>query len=163
MNPQWFGAKSVYRTSLTGTSRVPDEETREAVDLLGPTPWVKSSPAGELSDRTTLLEERIVLLRANNAEEALQRAEAEASEYARVRAYNSCGQKLVTRVLDYIEVYEIGEQPGDRVEVFSRSFLIRKEVPDSSILAGLCPEDGVPTSLREFFEPNLLQTAQNRK
>ncbi len=57
-------------------------------------------------------EERVTLWRSSSFEEAVARAEAEAAEYA-------AAADPPLRPLDFAQVYELFEQPGEGMEVFS--------------------------------------------
>lgn len=62
------------------------------------------------STNTTLYEERVTLWRADSFDEAIERAEAEAGEYAKC---------LSLRYLRLAQAYRLSDLPGDGTEVFS--------------------------------------------
>ncbi len=64
----------------------------------------------ELADGESVYEERITLWRADSADEAIERAEAEAHVYASRRA---------TEYLDMAQSYRLADEPGEAAEVFS--------------------------------------------
>jgi len=101
---QWFVVRTFVRVSVKGRPRFRDHDYRPGV-------------AG--------VEERLVLLRARNHAAALRRGEAEARSYAKGTAtVNVYGQRVVARVLDFAESYELTNRggngrPDDGDEVFS--------------------------------------------
>jgi hypothetical protein len=66
---------------------------------------------GPLEDDVRTYEERVTLWRAASAEEAFDRAEAEAAEHA--------GMLTEVAALATMQCYELADDPGDGAEVFS--------------------------------------------
>jgi hypothetical protein len=88
---KWFGVKTIYRTSIRGKPTFVDEY----YDADG-----------------TLVEERVVLVRARNHDEAIRRAEREAGTYAADTYYrNRFGQVVSLRRLNGIESFELFDDP----------------------------------------------------
>ena len=95
---RWFGVKTVYRTSTVGKPLVLDSD---------------------YDDEGTLVEERVVLVRARDHHAALKRAEWEAAKYAKNSHTNPYGQSVVTRRLKAIETFELYDDPDSLTEVWS--------------------------------------------
>lgn len=82
----------------------------------------------------TLVEERIVLVKARNGEEALRKAEKEGRAYARsIQWTNGYGQNVHARMLKAVDAYEVVSPPGAGTEVFSTTEEIDASVPDEQI------------------------------
>lgn len=156
---KWFAAKTVYRSQLEGEAVAADGDALEEL------------PAGRHADvlnkhadarAAALVEERVVLFLADTADEAIDRAEEEARAYASAAAFNVVGQRIATRVLGYVETYELGSAPSDGAEVFSRTFLAKRSVADGPLLDCVAPLDDLAAELRSVFEPNVSQTVRRR-
>src|SRR5262245_36715139 len=99
MSWRWFGVKTAYRTEARGRPK--------SVDSL-------------YEPKTTLVEERVVLIRARGAKDAIRRAEKEARRYVRDMRYrNAYGERVRQRYLGACDVFELFENPGAGIEVFS--------------------------------------------
>ncbi|MFC3151968.1 DUF4288 domain-containing protein [Litoribrevibacter euphylliae] len=109
----WYAVKTLYRTFTDGFVENPDEDFREDLDML---------------------EERIVLLRADSFDDAIEQAEREAREYARVEQTNPYGQRICINYIEACDAYMLGEAPSESVEVFSSTSLINRETSDSEIM-----------------------------
>jgi hypothetical protein len=110
-----FGVKTVYRTQATGRPRSKDNRFDPTIDLV---------------------EERIVLFRTRSHQEAIRKAEAEARKYATfTRWRNPYGQQLRQRYLGACDSYELFDNPGAAVEVYSKTYLVAQSVSDHQILA----------------------------
>ncbi len=96
----WYAVKTAYRVT-------PCSEPKGTDDLYDPD--------------FTLLEERVVLFRARSVEEAFEKSEAEANEYASERWRNPYGQQVEIAVLDGADCYEYLDAPGSGVEVYSHT------------------------------------------
>lgn len=108
----WYAVKTLYRTFTDGYVENPDEDYREDLDML---------------------EERIVLLRAESFDDAIEQAEREAREYARVEQTNPYGQRICINYIEACDAYMLGESPSESVEVFSSTSLISRDTTDSDI------------------------------
>jgi len=95
---RWFGVKTVYRTATVGKPRVVDSD---------------------YDDEGTLVEERVVLVRARDHDAAIKRGESEAAKYAKNSHTNPYGQLVVTRRLKAIETVELFDDPDSLTEVWS--------------------------------------------
>lgn len=111
---KWFSAKTVYRTTTRGRAKQID---------------------ATYIPRNSLVEERVIVLQARSFDEALRRAEAEARTYVHQLKgrRNRYGQKIVTRYLGDIEVYEMFDPPCSMMEVYSSMYTISGDVRDSTI------------------------------
>lgn len=108
----WYAVKTLYRTFTDGFVENPDEDYREDLDML---------------------EERIVLLRADSFDDAIEQAEREAREYARVEQTNSYGQRICINYIEACDAYMLGESPAESVEIFSSTALISRDATDTEL------------------------------
>ena len=108
----WYAVKTLYRTFTDGFAENPDAAYREEIDML---------------------EERVVLFRAESFDDAIEQAEREAREYARVEQTNVYEQRICIDYLEACDAYMLGESPSESVEVFSSTSLIDRTVTDSEI------------------------------
>jgi hypothetical protein len=113
MSWKWFGVKTLYRTRAVGRPKDVDEN---------------------FDPDATLLEERVVLIRARNFDEAIEKAEEEARIYVNTpHGGNAYAQRVVQRYLRVSDAYEMFEPPGSRREVYSRTWVVPKSVGDSEL------------------------------
>jgi hypothetical protein len=110
MGQKWFGVKILVRTEAVGRPRVRDADY---------------DPDG------TLVEERVVVVRAGDAKEAFVRAR-RAAEIGRYR--NAYGQKVRQRVLKGWDAYEMFDAPGHGREVFSDTRRVARSVSDATVV-----------------------------
>jgi len=110
---KWFSAKTLYRVEVKGDPVALDE---------------CYDPEG------TLLEERVILVRARSHEEAISKAEHEAEEYASASHFNPYGQEVIQRVLSCVETFELYDDPANRVEVWSSTSVISSSITDEDII-----------------------------
>ena len=85
-------------------------------------------------EETTLLEERIVLIKARNFDEAIKKGEKEAkdnlSEYK-----NFYGQKIRLRYLESCDAFELFDEPIETgVEIFSSIETVSRKIKDSALI-----------------------------
>lgn len=127
---KWYGVRSLYRSVALGEPRNPDAS------------YIPSA---------TLVEERIVLIKARSGKEALRKAKKEGKAYTRSAPVTNCyGQKVRTRRLKGLEAYELFEYPSSGAEVFSAMEEIDSSIPDERI----CQRPigcGEPTEQQENF------------
>jgi len=110
----WFGVKTLYRWEAFGEPRNVDRGFEED---------------------STMFEERVVLVRANSIDQAIERAENEAAEYANRSYKNFYGQTVQTRYLCCCDAYEIGEELiGEGVEIYSSVEKVHALVEDSVLI-----------------------------
>ena len=95
----WFVVRTMIRSQPRGRPRRRDAAYRSGV---------------------ATIEDRFVLLRAKDFDDALRRGEAEAAEYVRLATVNAYGQRVAERVLGYVEAFSLYRRPVDGDEVFSR-------------------------------------------
>lgn len=140
---KWFGVKSIYRTQAEGAALAKDELYRSDF---------------------TLLEERVVLIRARNQREAYQKAEQDAEGYVQDSHRNVYGQKVVTRCLGVFDVYKLlDEEPASGVEIFSSTEAVSSRISDEDLIQRLMlgePEEEVVLRrniLDLVFEPRLAE------
>ncbi len=114
MSWDWYGVKTLYRLEAKGTPKNPDQD---------------------YNDKTTMIEERVVLVKARNFDEANEKGEKEASNYARsLRCINSYGQKVNARYLDTCDCFRFYDMPNVDVEVFSMMGMVNRKIPDDTLL-----------------------------
>ena len=111
---RWFGVKAVFRRVATGKPRSSD---------------VHYDPDA------TLVEERVVLLRARTPRQALARAEREATRYARQPSHeNLYGQSVRLRFLADLDAFELYDPPDHAREVYSRTEVVSRRVSDREVV-----------------------------
>ncbi|HQZ82563.1 MAG TPA: DUF4288 domain-containing protein [Pyrinomonadaceae bacterium] len=110
---KWFGVKTLFRWEAIGKRRSVDESYH---------------------DDATLVEERIVLIRARSFDEAIKKGEKEAENYS--AEYKSFyGQKVKQRYLKVCDAFELFDEPNESgVEVFSLIETVSKKIEDSVII-----------------------------
>ena len=107
----WFAVRSLYRSEVVGEPRVVDEDY---------------DPDG------TLVEERIVLVRAGSHQKALQKAEAEADRYPG-QHINPYGQLVVWRRAEFLDSFQLFDTPGDGREVWSMMTVVPSAKTDDEL------------------------------
>jgi hypothetical protein len=114
---KWFGVRTVYRIDARGRPVGRDE---------------LYSPA------TTLVEERVVVLKARSFQEAIHKAEVDARRYvADCRHRNPYGQLVRARYVGYCEAYRADRRIASGAEVFSTSEVVPRRVSDKAVLRRL--------------------------
>jgi len=113
MTAKWFAAKTVYRTTAVGRP-------------------LKRTP--EYRADATLVEERIVLIRAKDFKGALKKAEAEAKRFARTTHKNPFGQVVKTRFLGDVDLWLIHDELEEGCEIFGSTEVLSSKVSDRAIL-----------------------------
>ena len=110
MAVKWFSVKTLYRTMAKGLPQKPDLS---------------------FDPDATLVEERVLLIKAHNEREALSKAEREARDYARRReCTNPYNQKLCTSYIGFYDIMELPENPQDKSEIFSVTRLVSRKITD---------------------------------
>jgi hypothetical protein len=129
---RWFGVKTVFRTAA------------------GAAPH----------DGPTLVEERIVLLRARTPAEAIRVGERDALAYQGEPFHNAAGVEMRRRYLGACTAYELFDEDTRRlgdargtIEVFSDTELVAGEVPDAEVVARLGGADGERDTRWSHFVP----------
>lgn len=113
MASKWYSIKTFYRSRAEGRPENPDRYC---------------------DTEATLVEERIVLIRAQNPKEAIKKAEKEANEYAEKISYqNPYNQKVTTRYLGFFDLFEIEGNLADKEEIFLTSRLMNRKISDKKI------------------------------
>ncbi|WPU65121.1 DUF4288 domain-containing protein [Peredibacter starrii] len=93
----------------------------------------KSKVKQKPDSKYALLEERIILIKAKNFNEAIKKARKEAKDYEG-NYINPYGQQVRIEFLECIEVFELFESPADLVEVFSANFLVDQKISKKEML-----------------------------
>jgi len=82
----------------------------------------------------TLLEERVVLVRAKSRQEAQAKALREAKDYAGTGTFaNPYEQMVRTDLLRTCDVYELDENPADKTEVYVANHLMSRRISDAKV------------------------------
>jgi hypothetical protein len=110
---KWFGVKMLFRTIAEGTPVRPDA----SYDQGG-----------------TLVEERVLVVRARSHAEAHRKAEAEAKQYVAHHHLNPYGQRVRTRRLAGSESFEMFAAPSHMAEVWSSTRVVPSRVSDAKVL-----------------------------
>ena len=114
MAVKWFAVKTLYRSKARGRPEKPD---------------LRYDPDA------TLLEERLLLIKAKNTTEAISKAERDAKDYAqKASCTNPYNQEIVTYYIGYYDIFELSVPPADKVEVFSMTRLISQRIPDKRLM-----------------------------
>lgn len=112
----WYGVKTLYRWEPVGRPLGIDRH---------------------YSSDVTLAEERVVVVRARNADEAIRKAEREARRYSAKSYRNPYGQWVRTRSLGHLDAYELVYPPSDGAEVFSETEVVSRTQSDRSVISRL--------------------------
>ncbi len=114
MNWKWFGTKTLYRWEASGKSSHTDRR---------------------FDGSATLVEERIVILKARNFNEAISKSEKEAQDYCSDQIFkNLYGESVSIRFLKCCDAFELFEAPDSNVEVYSNNFITDKQVKDKELV-----------------------------
>ena len=113
MSWKWFGVKTLTRWEAIGKPKSIDKN---------------------FDADATLIEERVVLIKARNFDEAIKKGEKEAkndlSEYK-----NFYGQKVKQRYLEVCDAFELFDEPNENgIEVFSSTEIISSKIEDSVMI-----------------------------
>lgn len=143
MSWNWYGVKTLFRTRTVGRPRNVDANyDREA----------------------TLVEERVVLFRARNFDEAIDKAEAEAKQYVAGTPRNRYGQRIRQQYLGCCEAFMMFDDPGAGCEVFSSTQLVPESVSDAKLAAAFVDDEPRPNPKRtKFFNAELHLPAATRR
>ena len=113
MPNKWYSVRTLYR------SRTEDRPVK---------------PDLSYDPDATLLEERVVLIRAKSRQEAQAKALREAKDYAGTGTFvNPYEQTVRTDLLRTCDVYELHENPADKTEVYVASHLMSRRIPDAKV------------------------------
>jgi hypothetical protein len=125
---KWYGIKTLQRTEPTGRPIGKDKY---------------------FSPSMTLVEERVVLVKARSFEEAIKKGEAEAREYARqTRHRNPYGQAVRSRYLGYCDAYLVDDRPIEGTEIYSSTEVVLRGLSDRSILQRVIGRKETPRTNR---------------
>ncbi len=141
---KWFGVKTLIRWETIGKPKPFD---------------------GNFDDDATLLEERIVLIKARSFDEAIKKGEKEAESYS-VEYKNFYGQKVKQRYLKVCDAFELFNEPNENgVEVFSSTEMVSKKVKDFMLIENkFGREESVESFKRKrkkFWNAELLDKINN--
>jgi hypothetical protein len=107
-----YAVKSIYRTETTG----------------------KAYSVGDgFSDEFDMIEERIVTVKARSFDEAIERVEKAAAEYAATPFTNPFGQTVQWKYTGSSDVYEPYDSIPADLEVYSNTYLISRALSDEEL------------------------------
>ncbi len=113
MEWSWYGVKTLYRMIALGNPKATDKH---------------------YDPESTMVEERVVLIRARSFREAIEKAEKDAKRYARETNYrNPYGQRIKQRYLGMCDAFECYDEPRAGVEVYSSTEIVGKDISDKYI------------------------------
>lgn len=110
-NKKWFAVKSLYVTRAVGKSNAKGKQTF-----------------------AELLEERVVLFQAANANAAIKAAEKDAKEYSQYTYTNFEGQTVKAEYLNACDVFELYEELGSGVELFASTEVLTKKTSKTELI-----------------------------
>src|ERR1044072_4641299 len=117
-----------------------------------------TSQDASYDSEATLIEERVVLIRARSLDEAISKAESEAKKDASEEFHNPYGQIVKQRYLKACDAFELYDDPDSGREVFSTTALVPKSMSDNEIinqhLGVKESKDGIQRR-RKFFNAEL--------
>ena len=113
MGWKWFGVKTLTRWEAVGKPKSIDENFNEDA---------------------TLIEERVVLIKARSFDEALKKGEKVAKEYLS-QYKNFYGQLVRQRYLEVCDAFELFDEPNETgVELFSSIETVSRKIKDSVLV-----------------------------
>ncbi|MBL8013052.1 MAG: DUF4288 domain-containing protein [Candidatus Omnitrophica bacterium] len=108
MTKKFYAVKTVYRIDAKGKPEYKDKYFKE---------------------KSVLIEERILLVRADNQKQAIQKAETEARKYSKNdNVTNVYGQKVLMSYTGICDSFELYDEPENNVEIFSSTRVLDKEL-----------------------------------
>ncbi len=114
MTWKWYSVKTIYRSDVSGTPKKID---------------------ASYSDHATFVEERIVLFKARSFDEAISKAEMEAKNYVKGTHRNAYGQTVRARYLKAFDAFELYDEPGSGVEVFSSTEVTPRAISNKEVIS----------------------------
>lgn len=136
---KWFGVKTLTRWEAIGRPKFIDEN---------------------FDSDATLIEERIVLIKARSFDEAIRKGEKEAKRNLS-RYRNFYGQEVKQRYLEVCDAFELFDKPNENgVEVFSLIETVSKKIKDSVLIENKFGKNESPESFarkrEKFWDAELL-------
>lgn len=145
MSWKWFGVKTLTRWEAIGKPKSIDDN---------------------FDEDATLVEERVVLIRARSFDEAIKKGEKEAKEY--LSEYkNFYGQKVRLRYLEVCDAFELFDEPNENgVEVYSSIETVSEKVKDAVLVKNKFGKDESVESFErkreKFWDAELLDKVDNK-
>jgi hypothetical protein len=141
---KWFGVKTLTRWEAIGKPTFVDEN---------------------FDEDATLVEERIVLIKARSFDEAIKKGEKESENYL-AEYKNFYGQKVKQRYLKVCDAFELFDEPNQNgVEVFSSTEMVSRKVKDSVLIENKFGKDESVESFKrkreKFWNAELLDKVDN--
>jgi len=121
----WYGVRTLLRLVATGKPKRHDKHFDPA---------------------STLVEDRVVLFKANSFESAIEQAESEAKQYCRRTLFtNIYGQSVRMRFVGVVDAFSVlDDKPRAGSEVYSSTALVVRSVSDGTLLAQRFGEPEAP-------------------
>ncbi len=115
MSFKWYSVKTLYKIYTVGTPKKTDKY---------------------YNNSTNLIEERIVLFKARNFEEAIKKANAEAMQYS-TRPYhtNPYGQTVKMKYMNVYDCFELFDEPGNKKEIFSATEIVSNKLSNKKLFS----------------------------
>ena len=110
---KWFGVRTLYRWEAKGRP--------------------VRRPA-HYDPKMTLVEDRVVLVKARGHREAIRKGEQEAKRYVNGAVVNPFGQKVRIRYLGVCDAGEIYEDLATGAELFSDTYAVSRDCSDESVI-----------------------------
>jgi Domain of unknown function (DUF4288) len=122
----WYGVRTLVRLIATGRPKKTDKH---------------------FDPMTTLVEDRVVLFRADSFDSAIEKAEKEAQQYCRrTRFTNIYGQSVRMKFLRMVDAFSmLDHEPVVGSEVYSSTTLVARSVSDAKLIAQRYGDDEEPT------------------
>lgn len=136
----WYGVRTLVRLIATGKPKKTDKH---------------------FDPMSTLVEDRIVLFRADSFDSAIMKAEKEAQQYCRgTRFTNIYGQSVRMKLLRIFHAFTIDGEPVVGSEVYSSTTLVARSVSDAKLIAQLFGDDDESAERRyKFLDAKILGEA----
>lgn len=135
---RWYGVRSQVRLVATGKPK---------------------RPGVEYDPESTLVEDRVVLFRAESFESVIAQGEAEAREYCRrIRFSNIYGQNVRLKFAGIVDAFSMADfKPGHAAEVYSGTTIVPSEVTNQELLAARTAPPETPGARYKFIDARLLR------
>ena len=111
----WYGVRTLIRLIATGKPKRRDQH---------------------FDPDSTLVEDRVVLLRASSFKDAIQQAEKEARQYCRRTHFsNIYGQRVRLKYLGAVDAFSLSDhEPSPGCEVYSSMAIVPRSISDSKVI-----------------------------
>lgn len=118
---------------------------------------------GNVRPEASLVEERIVLLHAEDFDEAIRLGEVEAAEYVSDTWPNADGDMVRIRYLGVCDVFDIQETPAKGVEIYSRLLSRPSAEDDDVVIDRFFGSESEKETNADCFEPDFDRVVQMKR